>query len=518
MPLTKLYVAMSLPELIVFLLIVFLVFRPVQAAWLFVRPPRFRVAYRSPAEWGAVYETVQLAAADGARLMGWYSPSRNGAAILLLHGHGGNRLALSFHAQMLWQAGFGVLMLDLRRHGNSGGQTFGLNATTVGDVQTAVSYLSKRTDLNAAGIGVLGVSVGGTLALHAAARTVAIRAVAVDAPSPALFADMPPPSSWYERLVTWPLQAYYMAAQRWFGGGSDLAEITAVLPRLAPRPLLFIVAGKGRGPRLMRHWFDAAHLPKQLWELPQAAYGVGWRREPEAYEAQIVTFFNDALAHVGKSGEMLLPHWEETAVVTSAAPPLDSDVAYEATVPMGWANWVGLLLLPAVGLAFGLPFHWVWGQNLGLELVRLLQQTSLLTLLAVLLASIVAHEGLHALGLVWLGGMEKTAVAFGFSWRTLAPFTYCRTPLPIKTYRLTVAMPGLLLGIVPSVLGLLLGHAPLLLFGGWMVIAASGDLAVLWVTRHVAAAATVRDHPTQAGCLVLKQAGDEGGRMSISER
>ena len=496
---------MSLPELIIFFLVVFLLFRPMQAAWLFVRPPRLRVAYRSPEEWGAAYETVQLTTADGTQLVGWYLPSRNGAAILLLHGHGGNRLALTFHAQVLWRAGFGVMMLDLRRHGNSGGQTFGLNTTTVGDVQTAVSYLSKRPDLNVAGIGVLGVSVGGTLALHAAARTVAIRAVAVDAPSPVLFADMPPPSNGYERLVAWPLQAYYMAAQRWFGGGSDLAGITAVLPRLASRPLLFIVAGQGRGPQLMRHWFEAARLPKQLWELPQVAHGVGWRQEPEAYGAQLVTFFNESLAHVdGESGEVLLPHWEETAVVTSAAPPLDPDVAYEATVPMGWVNWVGLLLLPAVGVAFGLPFQWVWGQNLWLELIRLLQETSLLTMLAVLLASIVAHEGLHALGLVWLGGVEKTAVSFGFSWRTLAPFTHCRAPLPISTYRLTVALPGLLLGVVPGVAGLLLGQAILLLFGCWMVVAASGDVAVLWVTRHVPPSAMVRDHPTQAGCLVLK--------------
>lgn len=497
---------MSLPELIVFLLVVFLVLRPVQAAWLFVRPPRFRVAYRSPEEWGVVgYERVELTAADGVGLRGWYVPSRNGAAVLLLHGHGGNRLALSFHAQMLWQAGFGVLMLDLRRHGNSGGRTFGLNGVAVGDVQTAVSYLIKRPDVNAAGIGVLGVSVGGTLALHAAARTVAIRAVAVDAPSPALFADMPPPSNGYERLIVWPLQAYYMAAQRWFGGGSDLAGITAVLPRLAHRPLLFIAAGQGRGPRLMRYWFEAARAPKQLWELPQAAYGAGWRREPERYGKQLVAFFNEALAHVdGVSGEVQVPHVAETAVVTSAAPPLAPDVAYEATVPLEWANWVGVLLIPAVGVLLGLPFYWVWGQNLWLELIRLLQETSLWVMLGVLLVSVVVHEGLHALGFVWVGGVARTAVSFGIFWRTLTPFAHCRAPMTMNAYRLAVALPGLLLGVVPAGLGLLLGLVPLLLFGCWMVVAASGDVAVLWATRHVAGSALVRDHPTRAGCWVLK--------------
>jgi hypothetical protein len=145
---------------------------------------------------------------------------------------------------------------------------------------------------------------------------------------------------------------------------------------------------------------------------------------------------------------------------------------------------------------------------LWVELVRLLQQTPLLGLLGLLLGSMVVHEGLHALGFVWVGGVGKTAVSFGMNWRAFTPYAHCREPLTATAYRLCVALPGLVLGLLPGLLGLLLGNAPLLLFGGWMLVAAGGDVAVLWATRHVAAAARVRDHPTQAGCLVLQPEAD----------
>src|SRR6266508_5084903 len=46
----------------------------------------------TPAEWSlTTYEDVSFTTADGLTLVGWYVPSRNGAAIIALHGSGGNR-------------------------------------------------------------------------------------------------------------------------------------------------------------------------------------------------------------------------------------------------------------------------------------------------------------------------------------------------------------------------------------------------------------------------------------------
>ena len=107
------------------LLLLYALLRPLLSAWLFTQPRRVRPADRTPADWGAAYEDVTLSS-DGGHLRGWYVPSRNGAAVVLLHDHGANRLALAPHAAMLTRAGYGVLLLDLRAHGRSDGRRLSL--------------------------------------------------------------------------------------------------------------------------------------------------------------------------------------------------------------------------------------------------------------------------------------------------------------------------------------------------------------------------------------------------------
>jgi hypothetical protein len=46
------------------------------------------------------------------REAGWYRPSRNGAAVLLVHGGGGDRSGPLRHARMLARHGDGVLLYD----------------------------------------------------------------------------------------------------------------------------------------------------------------------------------------------------------------------------------------------------------------------------------------------------------------------------------------------------------------------------------------------------------------------
>lgn len=99
--------------------------------------------------------------------------------------------------------------------------------------------------------------------------------------------------------------------------------------------------------------------------------------------------------------------------------------------------------------------------------------------------------------------MAVTAVKIGFSWKGLAPYAHCAEPMRASAYRLSIILPGLVLGILPGTLGIVLLSWPLLLWGLLMTIAAGGDLAVLWAIRGVPASAWVRDHPTKAGCQVL---------------
>jgi alpha-beta hydrolase superfamily lysophospholipase len=89
-------------------------------------------------------------------------------------------------AEALHQAGYAVLRLDLRGHGESGGEkryTFGV--TKRGDVLGAVDWLLGQ-ELAPGSITVLGTSMGGTSATGATAAELAIGALILDGALPDL--------------------------------------------------------------------------------------------------------------------------------------------------------------------------------------------------------------------------------------------------------------------------------------------------------------------------------------------
>ncbi len=117
------------------------------------------------------------AADDGIRLSGWYVPSRNGAAIVLVHGGGGDRQGTILHARMLAKAGFGVLLYDARGRGESGGQENAAGWQWDRDVRGAVSFLTSR---GIDRIGLLGLSTGAEAVVTEAASDKRVEAVVAD--------------------------------------------------------------------------------------------------------------------------------------------------------------------------------------------------------------------------------------------------------------------------------------------------------------------------------------------------
>ena len=69
------------------------------------------------ADLGRAYERVSLTTSDGLQLAGWYVPSRNRAAVIVVPGRSGPRA----HTRMLARHGYGVLLFDRRGEGESEG-------------------------------------------------------------------------------------------------------------------------------------------------------------------------------------------------------------------------------------------------------------------------------------------------------------------------------------------------------------------------------------------------------------
>lgn len=127
--------------------------------------------YAEPAQFGLVAEDVHLAAADGARLHGWWLPAAGGSAkgtVLHLHGNAAN---ISNHLPLVaWlpAAGFNVLTVDYRGFGRSEGQPT-LDGV-VADGRAALDWLRGRPGVDAGRLIVLGQSLGGATAIRVLAE------------------------------------------------------------------------------------------------------------------------------------------------------------------------------------------------------------------------------------------------------------------------------------------------------------------------------------------------------------
>ncbi|MCA9920165.1 MAG: DUF3267 domain-containing protein, partial [Anaerolineales bacterium] len=90
-------------------------------------------------------------------------------------------------------------------------------------------------------------------------------------------------------------------------------------------------------------------------------------------------------------------------------------------------------------------------------------------------------------------------------WQGFAPYAHCRDPLQTTAYRISVALPGLFLGVIPGLMGVAMQQPLLVMWATLMLLAAGGDAAVLWAVRQVPSRANVLDHPTMVGCQVLAE-------------
>jgi fermentation-respiration switch protein FrsA (DUF1100 family) len=246
----------------------------------------------SPADYGWDYEDVSFTTRDGLTLQGWYIPSRNEAALILAHSIGSNRVSMLPLADLLAKHDYGVLLFDIRAHGDSDGTVLPYGGDEAEDVIGAATYLQTREELDPNKIGAMGYSLGAQISILAAAGSDQIQAVVADGPCCTTRADFPPPG----RLKDWfyvPYDAVFFPMLRWRTKVSDPVSIQEGVSLISPRPLLLI--GSGSEKDMIEHHYDAAKEPKELWIIPDAGHIGGLSAHPGEYENRVVTFFNRAL-------------------------------------------------------------------------------------------------------------------------------------------------------------------------------------------------------------------------------
>jgi uncharacterized protein len=258
-----------------------------------IHPPRAPIT-QTPADWGITNsEDVELVTADGLTLRGWYIPSRNGAAVLLGHGHAGSRQAMLPYAQMLINHGYGVLMFDWRAHGNSDGDTVTLGNTEVQDFEAAFNYVASRPDVDAKRIGVLGISMGASVMIEAMARNPDVRAGVFEAPYTTL-EDVT-----RHRLggFTLLLPLVIAIGENETGGDVDAVRPVDEICSISPRPVLLIYGSADSliSPETADVMSAATCDPKQVWIIEGGGHTDTITLLPAEYENRVISFFDDAL-------------------------------------------------------------------------------------------------------------------------------------------------------------------------------------------------------------------------------
>jgi hypothetical protein len=244
----------------------------------------------------ADYETVRLTTSDGLDLKAWYRPSRNGAAVLMLSGGGGDIRGTIRHAEMLARHGYGVLLFGGRGTGGSDGTVNSYGWGREKDAAAALDYLAARPDVKPGRVGALGLSTGADMAIDIAARRADVRAVVADGTAAIGYEDIKEYSDDpFMRLNAWVMFKSIEIIQGQSGPDASLADQIA----RSRAPHLLIAAGK-----LEKGWgelYDRAGGDRtELWYLPHATHTGALRRYPRAYERRVVAFLRDSLLAPGR--------------------------------------------------------------------------------------------------------------------------------------------------------------------------------------------------------------------------
>ncbi len=252
----------------------------------------------SPENYGLTAEAAEFRSGDGVRLRGWYIPREDSTkAIVICSGANGSLDADVHVAPWLHEAGFNVLLFNWRAHGGSEGEVVTLGFDERYDLIAAVQFAKSK---GAERVGVLGFSMGGTVAIATAAVFEDIDAIVAD--SPFVYVLSAVAGGLIERGVPEGLSfllARLLLTTACLRMRLNLYDIDLVrwIHRVAPRPLLMIfgerdvITPKSEVDMI----FARAREPKEVWRVPEAAHRNIHLQQPEEYRQRIREFFEGNL-------------------------------------------------------------------------------------------------------------------------------------------------------------------------------------------------------------------------------
>jgi pimeloyl-ACP methyl ester carboxylesterase len=240
------------------------------------------------------FRSLAFTARDGVALSGWYFPREEApAAIIYCHGLFRSRLELLDRAEKFWQAGYAGLLLDFRRHGQSGGELTSMGFLERLDIIGAVHYLSDSLNFKRP-IVVYGISMGAAAALLAAAEEPKISGLIIDSSFLSFDETITHHARNWLRLPKFPIVDELILFTQWRAGfTSEDFDLRRAAQKIGDRPILFIAGGADQRmpPEIAQALYDASpSAHKNLLIIPNAPHGAAFRTDREAYTQAVLRF------------------------------------------------------------------------------------------------------------------------------------------------------------------------------------------------------------------------------------
>lgn len=267
--------------------------------WHLIHPTRKPIT-QTPALYGLKYHSIQFPSRiDHLQLLGWLLPAATPSDKIVIEAHGyrqnrsADKPALPV-AGALHNAGYAVLMFDFRDEGRSPGNEVSVGLYEQRDLLGAVDY-AKR--LGYRHIGVIGYSMGASVALEAAAADPAIAATVADSPFANLYRYLQAHMQHWTHLPNWPFTPETLWTLRMFSHlDARMVDPERALRDFGQRPALLIAGTADTTISMSNSQALAAVLQHDkdasLWIVRGAKHVGAYTVAPHQYIQRTLDFFN----------------------------------------------------------------------------------------------------------------------------------------------------------------------------------------------------------------------------------
>jgi pimeloyl-ACP methyl ester carboxylesterase len=264
-----------------------------------------KAAVSLPGEFGLHYEEVTFPSREGnVDLSGWLIPGDpEQPHVIFVHGLDSERSAdgaVDLASRLVGQ-GYNVLLFDLRGHGRSGGERISGGYFEREDVLGAYDFLLSR-GAAAGRVGVIGFSLGGGVAIMAAADERGIAAVVADS----AFADIDDliaQETARKTFLSEDLVPVFLPAARLFADrlyGIDLGDISPERDAgLLTFPILLIHgdADSRIPPSHSRRILERAHFGSEVWTPAGVDHVDAFLAQPDEYARRVIAYLEARFAN-----------------------------------------------------------------------------------------------------------------------------------------------------------------------------------------------------------------------------